>query len=144
MMNGELEQFENRLRHQTLRQIPAEWRDKIIGPTSSLSSLAKIKKMEAGKMSVLRFWRELFWPNPKAWAGLAAVWIFIFILNFSTRDKVPMGAGKVSPSSPDVMVQLKLQQQMLAELMGVNDLHEADRQKFIPKPRSEWVEILTA
>ena len=138
MMNEETEQFENRLRRQSLRQIPAEWRAEIVGQASRRSSLAGAKKMETGKMPVLlHILREFFWPNPKAWAGLAAIWIFILLLNFSTRDQTPVLAEKVSPPSPEVLVELKKQQRMFAELMGSTAPSDADRPKFIPKPRSE-------
>ena len=85
----------------------------------------------------------IFWPHPKAWAGLAAVWIFIFALNFSMRDTPPRITEKSAPPSPEVIVELKKQQRMFAELMGSRETPDADRQKiFSPKPRSERVEIL--
>ena len=131
-------EFENRLRRQSLRQIPDGWRDEIVGQASSLSPLSKTKKLETGKLPGLRLiWREFFWPHPKAWAGLAAIWVFIFLLNFSTRDRTPALAEKVSPPSPEVLVELKKQQRMFAELMGSTATSDADRPKFIPKPRSE-------
>lgn len=140
MMNDELDQFENRLRCQPSRPIPAEWRAEIVGQASRLS-----KETGTGEMPVpLQILREFFWPNPKAWAGLAAIWIFIFILNFSTRDKTPVVTEKVSPPSPEVLVELKKQQRMFAELLGGNETRVADRQKFVPKPRSEYEEFLTA
>ena len=84
----------------------------------------------------------ILWPHPKAWAGLAAVWIFIFILNFSIRDKAPVMAEKTAPPSPEVVAELKQQQRMLAELIGANQAREAETPKFLPLPRSERVEIL--
>ncbi|HVU09384.1 MAG TPA: hypothetical protein VHG89_12650 [Verrucomicrobiae bacterium] len=146
MMNEELEQFENRLRRQSLRPIPAEWRAKIIAGAMSRVSKVESRGQKDFRLSTLvSRLSTVFWPHPKAWAGLAAIWIFIFILNFSMRDKTSVIAEKVSPPSPDVMVQLKLQQRMLAELIGANDLIDAERQKiFLPRPRSERVEILAA
>ncbi|HXE41742.1 MAG TPA: hypothetical protein VN516_01865, partial [Candidatus Baltobacteraceae bacterium] len=79
----------------------------------------------------------VFWPHPKAWAGLAAVWVFIFVLNFSTREQSPVVARKTSSPSPEMMAELKQQKLMFAQLIGANDLQPADRQKFLPLPRSE-------
>jgi hypothetical protein len=87
----------------------------------------------------------ILWPYPKAWAGLAAVWILILAVDFSARDKTPVMAEKSSPPSPEVIVELRQQQRMLAELIGPRDTRDADRSKsFVPQPRSERVEFMTA
>ena len=94
--------------------------------------------------SILHILSSLLWPHPKAWAGLAAVWVIIFAVTFSVRDVSPKLAKKSEPPSPEVMVELKKQQRMFAELVGSYEAPDADRQKiFSPKPRSERVEILT-
>ena len=85
---------------------------------------------------------NLLWPHPKAWAGLAAVWILIFAVDFSMRDKTPVVAEKSAPPSPEVIVELKQQQRMLAELIGSSQARDAEPPKFLPQPRSERVEIL--
>lgn len=139
--------FEQKLSRQSLRQIPAEWRAEIVGQASSLSSFEKAKKTETGKMPVLLLvWRELLWPHPKAWAGLAAIWIFIFAVNFSVRDKTPLVAEKSLPPSPEVIAELRQQRLLFAQLMGSTETHDADRQKsFLPRPRTERsFEMLTA
>ena len=59
------------------------------------------------------------------------------------RDPVPRVAEKSVPPSPEVIVELKKQQLLFAELVGAREPLDADRQKlFSPKPRSERVEIL--
>ena len=142
-MNEETEQFERRLSHQPLGQVPAEWRTEIVGRASSLSPSVKAKKIETGKMPVLLLiCRDLLWPHPRAWAGLAAVWIFIFVLNFSMRDTAPVMAERAAPPSPEVIVELKQQQRMLAELIGAGQAREAEVPRFLPQPRSERVEIM--
>jgi hypothetical protein len=86
-----------------------------------------------------------FWPHPQAWAGLAAVWILIFAVNFSMRDAGPVETVKSAPPSPEAMAELKKQQRMFAELVGASVAPDADRRKiFLPRPRSERTEILTA
>ncbi|MEI9865150.1 MAG: hypothetical protein WDN00_11495 [Limisphaerales bacterium] len=53
-------------------------------------------------------------------------------------------AEKSVPPSPEVIVELKKQQRLFAELMGSREPMDADRQRmFVPKPRSERAQILT-
>jgi hypothetical protein len=133
------EDFEQRLQRQPLRQVPAEWRGEIL-------SAAKHASRPAPRTSFLstfnRQLSSLLWPHPKAWAGLAAVWILIFAVDFSMRDATRVVAEKAAPPSPEVIVELKQQQRMLAELIGASQAREAELPKFLPLPRSERVEIL--
>ena len=140
MMNDEPDLFERRLSHQPLREIPGEWRSDIL-------SVAKLAAPAAPRASFLSTFNQqlsiFFWPHPKAWAGLAAVWVLILAVDFSTRDTALRVAEKSAPPSPEVIVELKKQRQLFAELMGSREPLDADRQKiFSPKPRSERVEIL--
>jgi len=64
-------------------------------------------------------------------------------VNFSMRDTPPVIAEKTAPPSPEVIVELKQQQRMLAELIGANQAREAESPRFLPLPRSERVETLT-
>ena len=134
-----MDDFEQKLERQALRQIPAEWRGEIL-------SAAKCASRPAPRTSFLSTFNHqlstLLWPHPKAWAGLAAVWILIFAVDFSVRDKSPVVAEKAAPPSPEVVAELKQQQRMLAELIGANQAREAELPRFLPQPRSERVEIL--
>jgi hypothetical protein len=142
MMNDESEQFERRLSCQPVRKIPGEWREEILAACRAPSAESRAQEKFWLSILVARL-STIFWPHPKAWAALAAVWIFIFALNFSMRDKSPRVAEKSAPPSPELIVELKKQQRMFAELMGPRETPDADRQKiFSPKPRSERVEIL--
>ncbi|MDD5138704.1 MAG: hypothetical protein PHY43_00410 [Verrucomicrobiales bacterium] len=150
MMNDETEQFERRLSRQPLRQVPPEWRAEILAATREAGT-ARCAVHGRRSAASLPVWLStlnhqlstVFWPHPKAWAGLATVWIFIFAVNFSARDTSPRVAEKSAPPSPEVIVELKKQQRLFAELVGSREPLDADRQKiFLPRPRSEWVEIL--
>jgi hypothetical protein len=146
-MSEDTEQFEQRLKRQPLRQVPAGWRDEILAAARKVSPVKGPQPVvDHSFLSVLnRRLASLFWPHPVAWGGLAAVWILLFMVNFSLRDNVPALAEKTVLQSPVVVAQLKQQQRLLAELLGPNDLPEADRPKiFVPKPRSESMEILSA
>ena len=137
--------FEQHLRRQPLRPVPGEWRGEILAaaraaqPSFQSSPVARSSWLSTLNTRL----STIFWPHPKAWAGLAAVWVFILLLNFSMRDKSPVLAEKSLPPSPEVVAQLQKQQRMFAELVGLNEPHDVDRNKTAsPKPRSERVEIL--
>ena len=58
-------------------------------------------------------------------------------------DASPGLAGKSAPPSPEIMVELRKQQLLLAELIGPLETRDADRPRiFMPKPRGERAEIL--
>jgi hypothetical protein len=84
------------------------------------------------------------WPSPKAWAGLAAVWILILALDFSDRDRSRGLAENSAPPPPEMVAELKQQQRMLAELMGPRESSDADRSKpSAPRPHTERLKILS-
>jgi hypothetical protein len=141
MMNEETEQFEHRLSRQPLRQIPGEWREEIL-EACRVSSAERREPERFLPSTLVSRLSTIFWPHPKAWAGLAAVWILIFAVDFSMRDTTPVVTEKAAPPSPEVIVELKRQQRMLAELIGAGQAREAETPKFLPQPRSERVEIL--
>jgi hypothetical protein len=152
MMNEETkpgmnaDEFEKRLQRQPLRQAPCEWRAEILTAARDAQTVRHASRItHPSWLSTFNHQLStLFWPHPKAWAGLAAVWIFIFAVNFSLRDPSPRMAEKSAPPSPEVMVELKKQQRMFAELVGSYESLDADRRKiFSPRPRSERVEIVT-
>lgn len=89
-------------------------------------------------------WRELIWPSRRIWAGLAAVWILIFIANLGMRDHPQVAMAKSPPSRQ--MIMAFLQQQLLTELIGPNDPPIAEPKKpYSPRPSSQrTVEIMTA
>ena len=132
--------FEQRLQRQVLRQIPSEWRGEILDAAISRHSSRVTRHSFLSTLN--HQLSTILWPHPKAWAGLAAVWILIFCMDFSMRDTTPLVAEKAAPPSPEVIVELRQQQRMLAELIGANQAREAELPGFLPLPRSERVEIL--
>lgn len=81
---------------------------------------------------------ELVWPCRRTWAGLAAVWVALFIFNVSQRDKSELAARKLPPPSPEAIMAWRQQERLLAELIGPSAPGDAERQKiFLPKPRTE-------
>jgi hypothetical protein len=91
-----------------------------------------------------KLWLELVWPCRRIWAGLAAVWILIFAVNFSQRDPAEMMARKSPPPSPEIMLAFRQQEMLLAELTDQKETPIAEPPKqLLPQPRSERrIEIL--
>jgi hypothetical protein len=146
-MSDDMEQFERRLKNEPLQPAPAEWRREILSAANE--SLATNRQQRVARHSLLsslnRHLVSLLWPHPMAWGGLAAVWVLILVAHVSLRNQMPAVAKKSSSPSPEVVAELQQQQHLLAELLGGNDMPVADRPKiFMPKPRSENLEILSA
>lgn len=93
------------------------------------------------------WWREVVWSSRGIWAGLAAVWILILAGHLSLREHPRMLAGKAPPSSREIMMAFREQQSILAELLADHS-HvsggDAERPKFVPKPRTQNVEVSAA
>ena len=73
--------FEKRLRGATPRQIPASWRNEILG------ALPEVRRTNpAPEPGIADFLRAMLWPHPKAWAGLCGAWLLILGLNFASSE----------------------------------------------------------
>ena len=85
------------------------------------------------------FWRALFWPHPRAWAALAAVWLAIIAIDLSLREPSPPAlARRPQAPAPQVLAALKEQKRLLAELLGSAPPAEAVPVGGVaPRPRSE-------
>src|SRR5262245_42251155 len=66
----------------------------------------------------ISFWRELILPRPRAWAGLAAMWVVIIALKLSTHDPSRIVADR-SSASPEVLAELRQQKHLYIELAGI-------------------------
>ena len=131
--------FEQRLQRQPARKIPADWRKEILSGATNATSRHSSPVTRHSFLSTLTFkLQTLFWPHPRAWAGLAAVWILIFIANFSTHDDSSRIAQKSSPMTPEMRMVLQQQKMMLAKLIEPNEPFVAEPPKSFPsRPRSE-------
>jgi hypothetical protein len=89
----------------------------------------------------LLLWRELIFPSRRTWAGIAAAWALILVVNFSLRDPGQGGAAKVTaPEMMSFQEQQKLVNELLADRFVPVDF---DRPKnFAPRPRSERIFVV--
>ncbi len=125
--------FEKDLQRQPLRSVPAEWRQPILeaarasAPRHSASTVAQ----------PLAWWRELLWPCPQAWAGLAAVWLVILFVNGAAPDsgKIESAAQHRTRSSTQEIVVALEQRRWRAELLA--SLFDPPPVEEAPRPRSE-------
>jgi hypothetical protein len=137
-----MNEFEQQLGHVPVKQIPADWRAEILGAAERAPVLLTSKLVQP-RASFQAQLHALLWPHPKAWAGLAAVWLVILALDFSQRDGSLARREDSAPPSPAMRAELRQQQQLLTELMGTRDTSDADRPRLKPpQPRTELIRIL--
>lgn len=96
--------FENHLAKIPLKSPPNDWRDQILGPNP------------AATKTEIPWWRELLWPCPQAWAGMAALWVVMFAMNWegissprkstATATIDPSPSPSPSPYSPARIAEL--------------------------------------
>jgi hypothetical protein len=128
-----MNEFEQRLRRVPVKPIPAGWRAEILAAAVPARP-ATGRGSWAGRLNGR--WHDLLWPHPKAWAGLAAAWLVILLLQVSQQEGTPARAAKFAPPSPEMLVELRQQQQMLVELLGPFELRDADRVRTVA-PRTQ-------
>lgn len=138
-----MNEFEQKLQRQPLRQVPDEWREEILAAAGNAQAApVPCRSFPA------TFWERLsalLWPNQLAWGGLAAVWVVILALHFSMQEEMPVVAQKESRPVAEIIVDWRNNQRLLAELIGSHKSDVADRPKMIaPQPRSQCVELLVA
>lgn len=135
-----MNEFEQRLNRQPPKAIPPAWRAEILAAARTAQAACQPFRPSS---SILHFLSSLLWPHPKAWAGLAAVWVVIVGLQLASRDESGSRvAAKAAPPSPEMVAELKKQQRMFAELVGPREEPVADRSKtYAPRPRTQREKI---
>ena len=142
------ENFEQQLRQQPLRQLPAEWREEILSGARPAPVLQDATcpspsgQRATGWRAFLSTFQSqlstLLWPHAQAWAGLAAVWTVILALNLSHRESGARDNRGLAAASPEVLMVLQEQKNLLAELLGPSEPRASTRAKpGAPQPRSE-------
>jgi hypothetical protein len=146
MMKDEFKEFERRVSNQPLKQVPGEWRAEILAAVAADANRRHEVSREFTFAATVGSWLStILWPHPKAWAGLATVWMLILALNLSMHERGPVPEAKAAAPTQAVMAELRQQHKLYAELIGTTDPRDADRQPLLrPRPRSERAEALAA
>jgi hypothetical protein len=128
------EDFEQQLERQPLRAVPGDWRAGILHAARESSSA----QPSTTNRQTTSWWRQLFWPCPQAWAGLAAAWVVILTIGFLSAERTESAAKTGTPASPQEIMVLREQKQMMAALMETFDQPAGEPPKpYVPRPKSE-------
>ncbi len=106
--------FERRLARQPLRTPPPEWRGEIL--RNARAAISPVKEREMTPAS--SWWRQLLWPCPQAWVGLAAAWAIVAGLNWLAQDETAPPSDRVAQTSAEVRIVLAEQRRLWKELLG--------------------------
>jgi hypothetical protein len=140
------EEFEKQLECQPLRPVPAAWRVDILKAAHAASSQPAHEPSPASGALFIRvvlvLWRELIFPCRRIWAGLAAVWMVILVLNMPGGEKHAELATISSPPDKQVLAVLREQREILAQFIEPMMPSPAIRPKT-PGPRGELVQTIT-
>jgi hypothetical protein len=122
------EEFEKQLQEQPMRAVPGHWRMQIL----QTARKSEIRNAKSEKRSWLN---QLLWPCPQAWGTLAAIWVVVFTLNYASTENEPQLAASSSAPSRDMLIALKQQGQLRAELLSSSETPVAEAPKW-PAPHS--------
>ena len=134
-----MNEFEKEMQRQPMRNIPAAWEREILAAAAEAQSRTRVEARPCMTWSsaLKSQLTALFWPNPKAWGGLAAAWGVVFALNLTSFDSSPMVVASSAPTRPEMRLALREQRLLLAELINPGETPVADRPKLQPQPHSE-------
>lgn len=113
--------FEQRLKETPRREVPADWRQEILGAVArqrTHSPWTSLVLPAALPWEKLRGW---LWPHPYAWGALAVCWLIIAALNVSgPRGEalyavVPSGTKKIDLSTERYVEYLQWRERLLVQ-----------------------------
>jgi hypothetical protein len=121
--------FESQLKNQPLQRIPSHWRQQILTQArrEASANLPPEKRVS--------FWRELFWPCPQVWAGFAAVWLLVLLLNISLDRPAVESMARSEPPLENREGYAQRQQLLVEILDDVRAVSTAPA--FVPRRRSD-------
>ncbi len=126
--------FEKEVQRRPLRGVPEEWRESILR-----TALAGSAPGSPAYGQFLDWCRTLLWPYPKAWAGLAAVWVLIIGMHLVARSDSPSPIQfAAQPPSAQWQAAFAEQQALYTELLPRPEVSRIPRPPpAAERPRSE-------
>jgi hypothetical protein len=107
--------LERRLQGQPFRQLPPAWREEILAAAET----ALPQRSAVRQDRTPAWWRAVLWPNPVAWAGVAAAWISIVALQHAGRWEPVSAVAVTRDASPGLALALIEHRRQLNELLEV-------------------------
>ena len=106
------DELEKDLQEQRLRPVPSSWREEILTAARAEAGLLPPSQPRG-------WWRELLWPCPAAWAGLAAAWVVILGLHLLAGAE-PRAARETSlvQALPEGQALMAEQRRLYAEMLA--------------------------
>src|ERR1043166_8975407 len=112
--------FEKKLQRRPLRQVPPAWRADILCAARNAAAVQRgTRNTEHATRSFLS---TLHWPSPRAWAGLAALWLLMLAVNLLTSHEPATVANRIPPPSPQVLLAIQAQERLLYQSLGAREL----------------------
>jgi len=123
------DEFEQLIGKQTFREVPSEWRKQLLEQAiRGAAPRGGGETHPSVAVGLLGQLRSLLWPCPQAWAGLAAIWIGLLMVNVGmNRGLAPAAAPE--PAAPAWAKSFKDQEKLLVELIGEADIHNQNSSK---------------
>jgi len=127
--------LEERLRRLEWRPLPESWREEI------LVAAEDDRRPAAGRAGLLQrvkpLLNELLWPSPRAWAGLAAVWVALLAANRIFAPPQETASAKSWRPPTDMKTALEARRKLWEELGGWEGKRQvAQRESRNPGPQS--------
>jgi hypothetical protein len=132
------EDFEKQLKRQPVRPVPGDWRAEILRAANASIPAPKTPRPTPSLLSTINSQLSaLLWPHPRAWAGLAAVWVVIFAFHHLSMDQPDIMAA-MPPPSPQMIRIAREERRMLVQTIESYEESPAEPPKpFVPRPRGE-------
>ena len=85
--------------------------------------------------AVKRFWQDTFGPWRRAWIGIGVVWFGLLVFSLASGESPRTGYTKPPQPDPGVVTVLRVQKELLTQLLGSGDSPLISRLQR-PGPRS--------
>jgi hypothetical protein len=135
--------FEQRLQHQPLRQVPAQWREEILVAADVNRRSAAAQPIPEHRAALFTGWRLLLARLPIAWAALAALWVVLIGVNMALPGPTVTVAKQNLPSARlSLLAGMDLKRAELELLsdefsLATENVQPVKAPAVPPRPRSE-------